>query len=121
MSSDVIDHASPDAARVLRAAVRTAQDDVLRRGWEQTSVNRTLDDLLDTLAPVYDQLETMATTEPAGAVAAVLAHVGRAFDLAVAGLPESAVASMVTAAVTSIRLDDADGFAAERADVGVWR
>src|SRR5215510_15085606 len=108
MSSDVIDHASAAAARVLRAAVQFAQDDVLRRGWGQASVNKTLDDLLDALAPVHEQLQTMATTEPAGAVAAVLAHLGRAYDLAVAGLHESAVASMITAAVTAIRLDDDD-------------
>jgi predicted HAD superfamily Cof-like phosphohydrolase len=121
MSSYVINHASADAARVLHEAVRSAQDDMLRRGWEQASVNRTLDDLLDVLAPVYDQLQTMAATEPSGAVAAVLAHLHRAYDLAVAGLPESAVASMITAAVTAIRLVDDDVLAAECADVGVWR
>jgi hypothetical protein len=119
--SEVIDHASADAARVLRTAVRSAQDSVLRRGWAQASVNETLDDLLDMLAPVYDQLETMATTDPTGAVAAVLAHLRRAYDLAVAGLPESAVSSMVTAAVTTFRLDDDDVLTVECADVGTWR
>ena len=119
MSSDVTDHAG--AARVLRVAVQAAQNDVLRRGWGQASVNEALDDLLDALAPVYDHLEAMAATEPTGAVAAVLAHLRRAYDLAVAGLPESAVASVVTAAVTAFRLDADDVFAGERADVGMWR
>lgn len=121
MNSDVIDHAGTDAARVLCAAVRSAQDDVLRAGWAQASVNKTLDDLLDELAPVYDELQVMATAEPAGAVAAVLAHLRRAYDLAMAGLPESAVASMITASVTTFRLVDDDVLTAERADLAKWR
>lgn len=121
MTIDVIDHAGADPARVLGAAVRSAQEDVLRRGWEQASVNRTLDDLLDALAPVYERLETMARTDPAGAVAAVLTHLHRAYDLAVAGMPEPAVSSMITAAVTAIRLVDDDMLDAECAEVGPWR
>lgn len=121
MSIDVTDHASADATRVLRTAVRAAQDDVLRRGWGQASVNKTLDDLLDALAPVYDQLESMSTTDPTGGVAAVLAHLRRSYDLAVAGFPEPAVASLITAAVTSFRLVGDDVLAEECADVGAWR
>lgn len=121
MSIDVTDHASAEAARVLRAAVQAAQDDVLRRGWGQASVNQTLDDLLDALAPVYEQLETMSRTDPTGGVAAVLAHLRRSYDLAVAGFPESAVASLITASVTSFRLVGDDVLAEECADVGTWR
>jgi hypothetical protein len=121
MSSDMINHASADAPRVLREAVRSAQEGVLRRGWEQASVNQTLDELLDVLAPVYDQLRALAATEPAGPVAAVLAHLRRAYDLAIAGYPESAVASMITASVTAIRLVDDDALATDCVDVGVWR
>lgn len=121
MDTNVLDQANADPARVLRAAVRSAQEAVLRGGWEQASVNETLSDLLDALAPVYEQLEAIAAADPTSAVAAVLAHLGRAYGLAIDGFPESAIASVITAAVTSVRLTDDDLLATDAADLGRWR
>ncbi len=122
MDTDVLDQARSDATRVLRVAIRVAQEDVVRRGWEQASVNETLNDLLQVLAPVYDQLAAMAEAEPTGPVAAVLAHLRRAFGLAVEGFPESAVSSVITAAVTAVRLTaEDDVLGTECADIARWR
>ncbi len=61
-------------------------------------VNRTLATLLLDLAPVLGLLKATAATEPRGALATVLAHLGEAFNHASAGRPEATVTSVISAA-----------------------
>jgi hypothetical protein len=61
-------------------------------------VNRTLATLLLDLAPVLGLLKATAVTEPRGALAAVLGHLGEAFTHASAGRAEATVASVISAA-----------------------
>lgn len=97
-----------DATRVLRDAVRSAQEQMLRRGCDLASVNEVLADLLKALLPVHTQLASVAATHPVGPVAAVLEYLRCAFGHAARGLPEPAVSFMVTAAATTYRLTDDD-------------
>lgn len=111
---------SVDAERVLREAVRTAQDGVLRRGSDLATVDHMLADLFADLAPVLDRLETTASSAPDGAVAAVLGYLRLAFGYAARGVPDAAVASLVTADAAAFRLADATVLDDE-ADVARWR
>ncbi|TDV57323.1 hypothetical protein [Actinophytocola oryzae] len=95
-----------NARRVLRDAVRFAQDHVLHRGCDLANVNEALAHLFVTVIPVFDRLKAMAAVAPTGPVALVLGHLRTAFGSATRGLPEPAVASMITAAATSFRLDE---------------
>lgn len=108
------------AEQVLREAVHTAQDGVLRRGCDLANVNHMLADLFTELSPVFDRLETAACAAPGGAVAVVLGHLRLAFGHAASGRPAPAVTSLVTAAASTFRLADAAVLDAE-VDAARWR
>lgn len=109
-----------DAERVLREAVRTAQDGVLRRGFDLATVDHMLADLIMDLAPVLARLEATACAEPAGPVAVVLGHLRFAFGYAARGMPDPAATSLITAAAAAFRLADAATLDTE-ADTARWR
>jgi hypothetical protein len=96
------------ATRVLRDAVRSAQDQVLRQGCDLASVNEALAELLNQLLPVHDQLVHVAAAEHGGPVGAILEYLRCAFGNAARGLPDPAVSFVVTAAATTYRLGGED-------------
>ena len=112
VSRSVIDDAAsdheqqPDAVTVLRSAVRTARQDVLRNPTDLVNVDRSLVAFRANVAPIYDQLEAAACAQPAGAVAVVLDHMQAASRHATLQQPETAVSSVITAAIMAFRLVD---------------
>jgi hypothetical protein len=105
---------------LLRKAVQSAQHELLAGPCDLPSVDVVLATLFTDLTPVYRQLEAMATAQPGGPVAAVLAHLRVGFTHAAAGRPAPAVSSVVTAAATTFRLADEDALDTD-ADLGRWR
>jgi hypothetical protein len=106
------------ATCLLRDAVRSAYEHVLRRGCDLPTVNEALAELLVAVAPSLDRLMSTAAALPAGPTAAALEHLRCAFGHAARGLPGPAVVSMMAAATTTFRLVDSEAHDAEGANVG---
>lgn len=94
------------ATCLLREAVRSAYEHVLRRGCDLSTVNEPLAALRVAVAPSLDLHRSTAATLPTGPTAAVLKHLRCAFGHAARGLPGPAVVSMIAAAAATYRLGD---------------
>jgi hypothetical protein len=96
--------------------VRTAQNDALRPGGGEESVNDALGHLLVELGPVYEELVATAIAQPTGPVGVVLDYVRLAFHNAAQGRPDHAQVSLIIAARASFRLMPAEVLGTEPAD-----
>lgn len=105
------------ATRLLRDAVRSAYEHVLRRGCDFSTVNEALAELLVAVTPSWDRLMSTAAALPAGPSAAVLKHLRAAFSHITQGLPGPAVVSMIAAATATYHLVDGEVVDAEYADL----
>ena len=101
------------ATRVLRAAVWSAYEHVLRRGCDLATVNEALAELFVAVVPEWERLMLIAVALPAGSTVAVLEHLRWAFDHAARGLPGPAVVSLMAAAALRFHLVDDEVLDAE--------
>jgi hypothetical protein len=95
-----------EAVLILCTAVQVAQQELLGSPRDLANVNEVLAAVFVDVAPIYGLLRDMATAQPAGPVAAMLAHLRVAFGHAASGRAELAVTGMVNASVTAFRLAD---------------